>query len=387
MNGAGLNITGNVWWWLLSPDGWYNSDRAGVFRADGSDDPGYLYGSDVNDKGGVRPVISLKGNLIWKSGDGSSTNPYEVEDLPATLYEKLLADNSTIKTRSDFSTTYTETNTGTLFKSTESIAGSTAETVYYFAGDAKNNWVKFGDFYWRIIRTNHDGSVRLLYSGTSPDTSDVSIGESPFTLDISDIKYTGYMYGTSGTLDNNRTNENNSTIKDKVDAWYSENLIKYAKYISKNAVYCSDRNQTSIYGFTANGAFMKLAYSKNPSYDCTDIRDSFSANNLEAKLIYPIALMTADELSYAGGVYRISGENIWYNCISNSCINIGFWSMSGWSLYNSEARSLYAEGTYLNDNIGMASTLNVRPVISIKGDAIWSKGDGTSSSPYEIVYN
>ncbi len=78
-----------------------------------------------------------------------------------TIYGRLLADNPTISERTDFSTTFTTTNTGTLYKSTESIAGSTPKDVYYFAGDAKNNWVKFADFYWRIIRTNHDGSVRF----------------------------------------------------------------------------------------------------------------------------------------------------------------------------------------------------------------------------------
>lgn len=26
----------------------------------------------------VRPVINIKGNNIWKSGDGSSSNPYEI---------------------------------------------------------------------------------------------------------------------------------------------------------------------------------------------------------------------------------------------------------------------------------------------------------------------
>ena len=27
----------------------------------------------------VRPVISIKGDSLWKSGDGSSSNPYEIK--------------------------------------------------------------------------------------------------------------------------------------------------------------------------------------------------------------------------------------------------------------------------------------------------------------------
>ena len=60
------------------------------------------------------------------------------------LTDKLMADNPTIKTRTDFNTIFTETNTGTLYKATEQIGTNPAKDVYYFAGDAKNNWVKFG---------------------------------------------------------------------------------------------------------------------------------------------------------------------------------------------------------------------------------------------------
>ena len=87
-----------------------------------------------------------------------SNNPFS----EGTLAAKIISDNPTVKTRTDFNTTFTETNTGTLYKATESISGNTPKDVYYFAGDAKNNWVKFGGFYWRIIRTNHDGSIRTL---------------------------------------------------------------------------------------------------------------------------------------------------------------------------------------------------------------------------------
>ena len=34
-------------------------------------------------------------------------------------------------------------------------------TSYYFRGIVKNNWVKFADVYWRIVKINPDGSVKL----------------------------------------------------------------------------------------------------------------------------------------------------------------------------------------------------------------------------------
>ena len=36
---------------------------------------------------------------------------------------------------------------------------------YYFRGEVNNNWVSFGGFYWRVLRINGDGSIRLIYSG------------------------------------------------------------------------------------------------------------------------------------------------------------------------------------------------------------------------------
>ena len=56
-----------------------------------------------------------------------------------SIGSKLLSDNTTKLTRASFDSVYTKTNTNTLFTSTEDNT-----LVYYFAGDAKNNWVKFG---------------------------------------------------------------------------------------------------------------------------------------------------------------------------------------------------------------------------------------------------
>ena len=142
-----------------------------------------------------------------------------------TLGKQLLSDKSTRPgARTDFSSVLTTDNTKTLYTSTENET-----TVYYFAGNATDNWVKFGknasnqDLYWRIIRTNSDGSVRLLYHGTSTTATDAYIGKSAFNSD-GDIAYVSYMYGSTGSIANARENTNNSTIKTTIDNWYASNL-------------------------------------------------------------------------------------------------------------------------------------------------------------------
>ena len=317
-----------------------------------------------------------------------------------TIYGKLLADNSTIKTRTDFSTTYTETNTGTLFKSTESIAGSTPKDVYYFAGDAKNNWVKFAGHYWRIIRTNHDGSVRMLYAGTSPDTTEGYIGTSAFNTEFNSPKYVGYMYGDlDADLDKARTNTNNSTIKTYIDNWYSNNLSAYTKYLSTEAVYCNDRNEVTAGTYNTGSTkfyftpYTRLYANNKPSYNCAISKDAFSGNSSEAKLTYPIGLMTGDEIAFAGGK---GGTSLpipyaWYYVNSsglNITGNIWWWLLSPDGWYNSGRAGLfradgsddpgYLYGSDVNDEGG------VRPVISLKGNLVWKSGDGSSNNPYEV---
>ena len=318
--------------------------------------------------------------------------------MSKTLYDQLLIDNSTIKTRTDFDTTFTETNTGTLYKATESIAGNTPKDVYYFAGDAKNNWVKFGGFYWRIIRTNYDGSIRLLYSGTSHNTTAGYIGTSKFNTSTNDPMYVGYKYGTTDSLENNRLNTNDSTIKTYIDNWYNNNLSSYSKYISTEAIYCNDRELVPESTYKTDGTtfyyapFGRLNTNKTPTYNCTNIKDAFSGSNSEAKLTYPIGLMTADEIAYAGGkaITSLPSPYAWYylNSAGGSITGSTIWcslSPSYWLGSLSGVWVVYGFGLpgYLNGN-SVADTYAVRPAISLKSCIKYSTGNGTANNPYTI---
>ena len=338
---------------------------------------------------------------IYASGNNGNTCPGSVDTvIPTTLYEQILADKSTRPgARTDFSTVLTTNNTNTLYTSTED-----SKTVYYFAGNATDNWVKFGknasnqDLYWRIIRTNSDGSVRLLYHSTSTAATDAYIGTSAFNTTYNNSMYVGYMYGTSGAQASNRTNENSSTIKTAIDNWYVSNLEAkgYTKYLSTTAVYCNDREVGSgTYSATGSAfyyaAYARLSTNKTPTYDCTNINDKFTIDSStgNGKLTYPIALMTADEISYAGGVCN-SIAPVWY--YKNSALESSTGTQYWWSLSpNSWGRYSYV--WYVGGggdfpgflDSGVAASINgVRPVISLKSCVKTSGGDGTSSNPYTI---
>ena len=336
------------------------------------------------------------GKVIVKNVTSNTTCNINVSYMK--LYDKLLADKSTVLTRTDFGTVLTNDNTKTLYTGTEN-----GTTVYYFAGNATDNWVKFGknennqDLYWRIIRTNSDGSVRLLYHGTSTTATDAYIGTSAFNTTYNNPMYVGYMYGTSGSLVNNRTNTNNSTIKTTIDTWYTRNLEAkgYTKYISTTAVYCNDRSVTKGTYSTSSSfdyaAYTRLAPNKTPSYDCATAEDKFTADSStgNGKLKYPIALMTADEVSFAGGRWTTNASTWYYNSANGSSTGSTFWwllSPSGWYGSNADVFLVLGSsypGYLLNGRVDY--TRGVRPAISLKSCIKTSGGDGSATNPYTIL--
>ena len=345
----------------------------------------------------VTPTVSgstLKFSNVQK---GTICSVYEV--LP-TLTEQLLSDKTTRPgARTSFSSVLTTDNTKTLYTGTEN-----GTTVYYFAGNATDNWVKFGknasnqDLYWRIIRTNSDGGVRLLYHGTSTTTTDAYIGISAFNTTYNNPMYVGYMYGTSGSLVNNRTNTNNSTIKGIIDTWYASNLEAkgYTKYLSTTAVYCNDRSNPAGGYNTGSiafyyGGYTRLITNKAPTYDCTATEDKFTVDTStgNGKLTYPIALMTADEVSFAGGLYGTNAPTWYYkNSANGSSTGSTWWWLLSPNYWNgSFAYVFYVYGSSIPgdlSNYGVSSTYGVRPAVSLKSCVKTSGGDGSASAPYTI---
>ena len=77
-------------------------------------------------------------------------------------------------------------------------------TSYIYRGDVENNNVYFAGFYWKIIRMNGDGSIRLIYNGTTPDATgnQTSINNKTYQYNTTypDPTYVGYMYGKDFSL-------------------------------------------------------------------------------------------------------------------------------------------------------------------------------------------
>ena len=342
----------------------------------------------------------------------------EEETIP-TLYAKILSDHKTVNTRTDFDNVFGDETptTGVIYK--ESVYRETPEStgsennnkdVYYFAGNVADNWVSFGGYMWRIIRTNEDGSVRLLYHGTSTTATDSYIAtRTAFNGTYNNTMYVGYMYGTTGSIGNNRNNTMSSPIKIVIDNWYKTNILdkNYDGYVSRTAIYCNDRASsayTSSGDSTNYAANERLARSKvQPTYQCgqnttgsayisspASVADKFSASTQSGgngKLTYPIALITADEVSYAGGKNGKGAPNSYYSINSlggHSSLSNHWWTMS--PNYSTLVFYIAASdlGYLTSHGVNNSGSNAVRPVLSLKSCVMWQSGDGTAESPYTV---
>ena len=277
-------------------------------------------------------------------------------------------------------------------------------TSYYFRGAVENNYVKFAGFYWRIIRINGDGTIRMIYDGTSAhangeSSSDRQLQDVSFNTNYDDNAYVGYMYGTPGssTYEATHANINNSTIKTANDAWYKTNIQDkgYGDYVA-DAIYCSDRQVVSFpeMGLTGNGIgtqetaygfFGRFSLSEEgmptnftPSLKCAQENDRFTTTTSlgNGDLTYPVGLLTADEVNMAGAIVDVNFSFYLYT-------GDYYWLFSPFD-FGSDSAGVWVVRDY--GDLGAADVDNsdgLRPVISLKSNIGFS-GNGTINNPFEI---
>ena len=273
-------------------------------------------------------------------------------------------------------------------------------TSYYYRGSVENNYVKFAGYYWRIIRINGNGSIRMIYDGTVAHdngeySTDREYGTSQFNPSINNNMYVGYMY-TSGNAHGLGTS---STIKTANDNFYTSKLSSYSSYIDTSSGFCGDRstlNNQSGVGTGTVSTYDKgyLRVSTNtPSLKCENSSDNYtvsSASSGNKALTYPVGLITADEVLLAGssgGVF--DGDYNYQKSTPNAYLTIGqhFWTMTpagyynpfGYDYWRSTVFNVLTSGNF--DDYDANFTGGLRPVINLKNTLKFS-GDGTKNNPY-----
>lgn len=266
--------------------------------------------------------------------------------------------------------------------------------TYYFRGGNEKNNIYFAGYYWNIVRINGDGTLRLIYRGTTPTATgtDAQIGTSRYNAYSSHSLYVGYMMEApdySGDRDLLLPNQTDSEIKKYLEKWYEENLLDDQEYIA-DSLFCNDRGiYSGLPDITENkfyNAYNRLDFSAgvNPTFMCSDKNDRFTVKNQygNQKNKYPIGLITADEASFAG-LYGTTAAT--YNYLRT---NAKYWTMTPQSF------EYAANVIQINTTGGMSikqdesanlvtASCGVRPVINLKGN-IKLSGTGTIEDPYIV---
>ena len=219
--------------------------------------------------------------------------------------------------------------------------------TYYFRGDVKNNYVKFADMTWRIVRINGNNTVKLILDDNADELTEY----------YTENKHNYFAYS-------------NTNIKNYLSNWYNAKLSLYDKYISTSKV-CDDTAYTGKdeYIFSAS---QRLLVNQNPTFNC-----------LGTKVNSKISLLTADEIEYAGALIGV-GNNNYY--LYNSDIVNPSWTISPSKGNENEfyPYTLSSSGSLDDSSIGNQKK-GVRPVINIRKD-LSVIGKGTISEPYELLF-
>ena len=161
---------------------------------------------------------------------------------------------------------------------------------YYYRGNVTNNYVKFADKYWRIVRINGDGTVRVIYDGTSAHatvdgSADRIIGKSAFNKDAYDNADVGYMYGNSDIVE---PSEYSSEFLEKKDTLY----ISKEYTFDKNTKLFTLKNPIQVLGSNLTTDYIGYYYTDAP----TSVPSSVSK-------LYKIMGVTTDDFKYVGIKY------------------------------------------------------------------------------------
>ena len=338
------------------------------------------------------------------------------------------------KTKPNFSTV-TTANDKDIFSAPDDLG-----TSYYFRGAVDNNWLKYGKYtkdmyncnngtisatdtgnsctkiassgnymYWRIIRINGDGSIRMIYSGVTPPTestkviktTDTSLGNSQFNAKYDIAEYVGYMF----TEGQQHGTSQSSDIKTFLDNWYV-NYTDLNKTGTKiiDQIYCNDRtastsdvaysttNYTTLTSWNSTGtqyyygAYGRIVNDNNPMLTCAVDSDRFTVNKINGKgnkaLTYPVGLITADEVAMAGGKFDSSNENSSYYLYTNQSYWLGSPNdFPGQSAREFIVRSSGNLGSVYSDYV--YSAYGVRGVVSLSPESKLL-GSGTYDDVYRV---
>ena len=366
----------------------------GLYMAEDDEGESYYYRGAVKNN-----YVSFAGfiwRIIRRNGDGSIRLIYSGKSTSDT------GDAVTIG-NSQFNSKYWDpTYVGYKYNEDFSLHENNGTTEYnWFTNTQKYNFGTGYTFDQSTKKFTLTGNIKEL---TWNDNHDEIVNNNLYScLNTSCnvvYKVTGYKDTTtmivqpisysSNSLLSAQINKTDSPIKTTLDNWYKTSLTSYNDKLADEA-FCSDRSIASGTGYTTDsytfyGAFARLQDNKTPSLKCSQNNDKFKMSNESAKLDYPVGLILADEVAFAGGRAYYNGE---YSPNSNYYLYDGmyFWTFSP-SYFEPHHSKVHVWRVMPSGSLmpwyDVTDSIGVRPVINLKANTLITKGDGSSLNPFVV---
>ena len=137
----------------------------------------YTWNSSNSITGNLSDIITTPtdiANGVYKYACLNTTNTGNCTTLFLFTEDPYLISGS-YRFKQGYSYSYTVTGTSTsnagLYKGEDDYTVDSDTYTYFYRGDVNNNWVKFGNYLWRVVRINGDGSIRMIYSGLASSSN------------------------------------------------------------------------------------------------------------------------------------------------------------------------------------------------------------------------
>jgi hypothetical protein len=302
-----------------------------------------------------------------------SSNINTLTSKTSTLTNMILTDNTayadnvaspyvTASTGIDFSNISSDINGKGLYYTTDTLKTENGTRVYYYRGAVTNNYVIFGGFCWKIIRTNEDGSVKLFYWGTPTDNTCSSTASAPssllsikFNTIYNDSAYAGYMYGNTNNFE-----EEESSVQSLLVIGASSSY-----YYGSSYTYDSITHKYTLSGSTINGVWntstictsATCPVATNYQYTCKSTNSSDTCSTLYVIKSWGSATSANVTIrTYGSTSYNDAHENVNDSTIKTA---IDTWYQTNINNQGTSITNLIANTPYCNDRSITDTTYNL----------------------------
>ena len=225
-------------------------------------------------------------------------------------------------------------------------------TSYYYRGAVAGNYVKLNNQYYRVIRVNGDGTLRIIYDGTNPHengeaSSNRQIGTSAFNPYYTDNGYVGYMYGDMSQ----------NVITEGENTWNYTGLSATAKYyFGTSYSYDKENNAFTVTGDMVSATLTEYGqkYNDKKYYTCF----STSKTGTCQRLLHVQKYVNATQMN----VKSVENSSTSYNQAHQNL--------------NNSTMKTYLENWYTN-NLSSVDDKISKTAYFCNNRQISSKGDGT----------